>query len=186
MGVFIKKFNKQRFLELLSSGLLEEEALAEIDMPKGTYIQLLLKDPDFKESVANAKKDRADVWFGDIVKSTRIKNLTKEEVAAEKLKFEQRKYLASIDNPDKYAEKRKSEIDVNVNIFNEMKELPTSRARELLLNADPFNQPIPTTFTPINTSTALNNSNSINSSNSKVVDENGAISTDGEEEDIFS
>lgn len=138
MGEFIKKFPKEKFLVLIGQGLLEDEALKEVDMPKGTFIQLQLKDPEFKDALDAAKKERADVWFSDIAKSVR-KDLTKEEVAAEKLKFEQRKYLASIDNPDKYAEKSKKEIDLNINIFQEMKELPVAEARKMLASMDPFN-----------------------------------------------
>lgn len=145
MGEFIKKFPKEEFLELISNGLLENEALEIVKMPKATFIQLQLKDVDFKEALERAKKERADHWFSDIAKSVR-KDIDKDQVAAEKLKFEQRKYLAAIDNPDKYAEKSKKEIDVNVNIFQEMKELPVQEARKLLQSVDPFNTPIPADF----------------------------------------
>ena len=84
-------------------------------------------------------------------------------MAAEKLKFEQRKYLAAIDNPDKYAEKSKKEIDLNINIFQEMRELPVAEARKLLASVDPF---------------------AIVEAESKVVEE--AESLDSEEDDIFS
>lgn len=147
MGDFIKKFNKEKFLELIASGSMEREALSEIDMPKATYIHLQVKDPDFKDAVERAKKERADKWFEEIAKSAQNPNLSKDDVPGEKLKFEQRKYLAAIDNPDKYAEKSKREIDVNISIFQEMKELPVAEARKLLASVDPFNLPIETDFT---------------------------------------
>jgi hypothetical protein len=170
MGEVIKRFPKEKFLELVSDGLFDHEALARInqDLPerqqfqKATFIQLMVKDAEFKDAVEQAKRVRADKWFEDIGKS--VSNvLTKEEVPAEKLKFEQRKYLAAIDNPDKYAEKRKTELDVNVNIFQEMKELPQAEARKLLQSVDPFNTPIEAEFSTPQPSTSTSDDD-INSS----------------------
>jgi hypothetical protein len=146
MGEVIKKFPRGLFLELISDGLLESEALIEInrDLPeknwfqKATMIQLQVKDPDFKEALEAAKKARADNWYEGIARSVKD-DICKDEVPAAKLRFEQRKYLAAIDNPDKYAEKSKREVDINVNIFQEMKELPAAEARKLMANIDPFN-----------------------------------------------
>lgn len=145
MGEVIKQFPQQDFLELIESGLLESEALSRIGFKKATLIQLQVKSPEFKEALDTAKKARADKWYEDIAKSV-SQDLEKEEVPAAKLKFEQRKYLAAIDNPDKYAEKRKTEIDLNVNIFQEMKELPAAEAKKLLQSVDPFNVPIEAEF----------------------------------------
>lgn len=150
----IKRFPKERFLELVSDGQFDHEALATInsELPankqfqKATLIQLMVKDGEFKDAVDQAKRSRADKWFEDIGKSVG-KDLEKDQVPAEKLKFEQRKYLAAIDNPDKYAEKSKKEIDLNINIFQEMKELPAAEARKLLQSVDPFNIPIEAEFT---------------------------------------
>lgn len=154
MGEVIKRFPKEKFLELVANGLFDHEAMAAInaELPerqqfqKATLIQLMVKDSEFKDAVDLAKKHRADKWFEDIGASV-SKTIDKEQVPAEKLKFEQRKYLAAIDNPDKYAEKRKTEMDVNVNIFQEMKELPHAEARKLLQSVDPFNTPIEAGFT---------------------------------------
>lgn len=144
MGEVIKKFPRDEFLSHIADGLLESEALKAISenvrvpFQKATLIQLQVKDPEFKEALEQAKKARADVWHEGIAKSVG-QSLEKDEVPAAKLKFEQRKYLAAIDNPDKYAERSKKDIDVNINIFQEMKELPASEARKLLANIDPFN-----------------------------------------------
>lgn len=137
MGELIKTFPKHDFLELISSGLTEPEALSRINFPRATYTLLLIKDADFKEELANAKMARADKWFEDIATSV-AQPLEREEVAAAKLKFDQRKYLAAIDNPDKYGERVKHQHDIAINIFQEMKELPVAEARRILAAADPF------------------------------------------------
>lgn len=138
MGEVIKKFPRQEFLDLISEGKLESEALSIIGFQKATLVHLQVKSPEFKEALENAKKVRADNWYEDIARSVK-QDLCKDEVPAAKLKFDQRKYLAAIDNPDKYAEKRKNEIELNVNIFQEMKELPAAEARKIMANLDPFN-----------------------------------------------
>lgn len=166
MGEVIKKFPKEKFLEMVSNGDLDYDACKALGFQKATLVQLMVKDPEFKEAVENAKKARADVWYEDIARSVKDDHLTKDEVPAAKLKFEQRKYLAAIDNPDKYAEKSKKEIDLNINIFQEMKDLPASEAKKLLQSVDPFNV-VEAEF------------NSIPSQNATAVQ-------DGGEEDIFS
>lgn len=98
---------------------------------------LLLKDSEFKEQLAEAKKDRADLFYEKIVDSV-DDVLEKEEVPAAKLRIDTLKYLASIDNPDKYSEKVKHQHDINVNIFQEIKDLPASEAKRLIRDADPF------------------------------------------------
>jgi hypothetical protein len=149
MGELIKTFQKEKFLELIRSGLLEHEALAELKFPKPTYTLLLVKDPEYREMVEQAKKDRADVWFSGVVSSVQNNALTKEDVPVEKLKFEQRKYLAAIDNPDKYAERSKHSMELSINIFQEMKDLPIAEAKRLLREADPFAVPVEAEFEEI-------------------------------------
>lgn len=101
------------------------------------YTMLLVRDAEFKEAVAEAKRARADVFYEKIVDSVDLP-LEKEEVPAAKLRIDTLKYLASIDNPDKYSEKVKHQHDVNINIFQEIKDLPQAEAKRLLTQADPF------------------------------------------------
>lgn len=169
-----KRFPKQKFLELVSNGLFDNQALQKLNEPlpvkqhfhKATLVQLMVKDSEFKDAVDRAKKERADKWFEDIGKSIDDK-LDKEQVPAAKLKFEQRKFLAAIDNPDKYAERKKTDIELNVNIFQEMKELPAAEARKLLQSVDPFNTAIPAEF-------------------ENVSDSDTSTDSTSDEEDIFS
>ncbi|MBA3754835.1 MAG: hypothetical protein H0X02_00770 [Nitrosomonas sp.] len=140
-----KEFPQQQFLDLIASGKTELQALGVVNESRGSksfaeavLVQLQIKKPAFRESLEEAKKRRADVWFSGIAESV-AKVIEKEEVPAEKLKFEQRKYLAAIDNPDKYSEKIKHSMDVNVNIFQEMKDLSGSEVKKIMESADPFN-----------------------------------------------
>lgn len=137
MGVLIQNFPTTEFLELISSGMTEPRALAHLGFKRPTYTQLLLKDADFKELVEQAKKARADVFYEKIVDSV-DKVLEKDEVASAKLRFEKLKYVAAMDNPDKYAEKSKHQHDINVNIFQEMKELSISDTKAILHSVNPF------------------------------------------------
>lgn len=115
----------------------EPRALQVIGFPHPIYTMLLIRDGEFKENIAEAKKARADVFYEKIVDSVETV-LEKDEVAAAKLRIDTLKYLAAIDNPDKYSEKVKHSMDVNINIFQEIKDLPAAEAKRLINSADPF------------------------------------------------
>lgn len=137
MGDLINTFPKQEFLELISAGMTEPRALGHIGFTRPTYTQLLLRDPDFKEQVELAKKARADIFYEKIVDS--VDDVSpKALVPGEKLRFEKLKYAAAMDNPEKYGEKSKHQIDINMNIFQEMKELPANAAKAILSGVNPF------------------------------------------------
>lgn len=139
-----RKQHEEKFLELIASGELEEDALAQLHitpnkpLPMAIYILYLAKSPEFRERVEEAKRRRADKWFGDIVKSSKDTSLSKDDAAVEKLKFEQRKYLAAIDNPEKYSEKVRHEHNHSLNIFAEIKNLSSADAKKILNSVDPF------------------------------------------------
>jgi hypothetical protein len=139
-----REFDRATFLEQIAQGKVEEEALAFMNVDRDikdwfreihlTNIQA--RDPKFREAVEEAKRKRADTWFGGIAKAV-YRPIDKEEVPAEKLKFEMRKYLAAVDNPDKYSTDRK-QVDVKIDIFAEIKELKNSEVSKLLKTHDPF------------------------------------------------
>lgn len=137
MGGQLTKFPKQEFLNLIRSGMTEPRALKTLDSDLEIYTMLLLRDSEFKENIAEAKKARADVFYEKIVDSV-DDPLDKDQVSAAKLRIDTLKYLASIDNPDKYSEKVKHQHDVNVNIFQEIKDLPQAEAKRLISQVDPF------------------------------------------------
>lgn len=148
MADLLLSFKKQEFLDRIASGQTDGQALSDMNFPQASYILLISKNAEFREMVENAKKVRADKWFEEIIKSSNNPSLSKEDVPVEKLKFEQRKYLAAIDNPDKYGERVKHQHDVTLNIFTEMKNMSSSEARQILSSADPFND-IETTSTKL-------------------------------------
>lgn len=137
MTNMLQKFDKENFLTLIRSGMTEPRALRQVNLELGLYTLLLIKNPEFKESVAEAKRARADVFYEKIVDS--VDNVVeKDEVPAAKLRIDTLKYLAATDNPDKYSEKIKHQHDVNINIFQEIKDLPHAEAKRLIASADPF------------------------------------------------
>lgn len=137
MSYQLAKFDKEKFLKLIRSGYTEPRALAEINFEVALYPLYLIRYPEFKEDVVEAKKARADVFFEKIVDSI-DDVLEKDEVPAAKLRLDTLKYVAAIDNPEKYSEKVKHQHDINVNIFQEIKDLPASEMKRLLATADPF------------------------------------------------
>ena len=146
-GNWLKHFPRKEFCELIASGRTETQALEVINTTRelegkspwdeAVVVQLQIKRPEFRENLEDAKRKRADYWFDGIAKSV-AKEISKDEVPAEKLKFEQRKYMAAIDNPEKYSEKHRMDVSLGINIFQEIKELPTSEVSKLLKSADPF------------------------------------------------
>jgi len=141
---WFKEFPQQQFLNMIASGKTEVEAMAEINADRGrktfhdaVLVQLQVRSPKFKEDLEAAKKQRADVWFNGIAHAVG-KDISKDDVPAEKLKFEQRKYLAAIDNPEKYSEKVNHKMEIGINIFQEMKDLPANEVKKLMANCDPF------------------------------------------------
>jgi hypothetical protein len=148
MSITLKRFleKKEDFLELIRSGYTEPKALKVLDCDRGIYSLACIKHPEFDEAVLEAKKQRADVFYEKIVDSVDTV-LEKDEVPAAKLRIDTLKYLASVDNPDKYSEKVKHQHDVNINIFQEMKELPAHTVKELISSSDPF--AVEAEFTPV-------------------------------------
>lgn len=145
---WFKEFPRQEFLSLIATGKTEDEALRVINGPRGSksfapavLVQYQVKDSSFREELEEAKKQRADVWFNGIIKDVADTELTKEDVPVAKLKFEQRKYLAAIDNPEKYSEKINHKLEVGINIFQEMKDLPQNEIRKMMQTHDPFSLP---------------------------------------------
>lgn len=141
---WFKEFPRQEFLSLIASGFTEDQAMERINENRGSkafgetvLVQYQVKDPTFREELEQAKKARADVWFNQIAKTVG-KEIEKDQVPAEKLKFDQRKYLAAIDNPEKYSEKIAHKLEIGINIFQEMKDLPANEVKKIIAGADPF------------------------------------------------
>lgn len=131
---------KNRYLELIARGYTESKALVELKTEWLDFFELCAKDADFRKDIDNARKARAEVWINNIVESaTSEEEMSSNDIAREKLRFDQLKFLAGADNPDRYgttAKSAKAQIDINLNDF---KLLPPSEAIKVL-NNDPFNK----------------------------------------------
>ena len=126
---------KEKYLELISEGYVEQVALKTLDFPKGIYLQLLMEDSDFNLKVTEARKLRADFWVSKIA-NTIDTDFGKDEVGSERLKFDKLQFLAKADNPDRYGNNSKSKIDVNIDL-TQFKLLPPEEAVKALA-MDPF------------------------------------------------
>jgi hypothetical protein len=121
------------YLDLIANGRNEIEAAGILGVDKKLVMFLLVRDPEFKEKVFEAKKRRADHWVNCIIRTV-DEYCEPKDVPLEKLKFEKFKYLATVDNPEKYG--RTSSSEVNVNVFD-IKGITSADALKAIRN-DPF------------------------------------------------
>jgi hypothetical protein len=135
---------KNKYIELISQGYVENVALEKLNFPKGIYIKLLMEDSDFNLQVNEARKQRADFWVSKIVEDL-DEDIDKDAVPAKRLKFDKLQFLAKSDNPDKYGTNNKK-VDINID-FKQFRLLPPSEALKVL-EEDPF-APIEVEYTDI-------------------------------------
>lgn len=145
MATLVQKFPREKFLQLIRSGHTEPKALALCGVDPVTFEYVLATSKGIREELALAKKTRADVFYEKIVDSV-DNDIDPKEVPIEKLRFDKLKYLAAIDNPEKYSEKVKHEHNATINIFQEIKDLTKNEVKDILA-LDPFT--VDAEFTPI-------------------------------------
>lgn len=142
-GVTLPTF-KEKYLRLIASGQSESRALEAL---RGEgyvcdwldFYELLAKDQAFKKKIDDARKGRAEVWVGKIADAvTSDIPIPAERVPAEKLRFEQLKFLAKADNPERYGDAGGSKVNMSIN-FNDLQLLSPTDAMKAL-NNDPFNK----------------------------------------------
>lgn len=139
MDVLIPASFKDSYLKLIASGSSESKALASLKVDWLDFFELCAKDPDFRKDIKLAREARAEIWIDKITDSVNSEvPLTPAQIPAEKLKFEQLKFLAKADNPDRYGENSGKAAQLTVNL-NEFKLLPPQEAIRVL-NNDPFNK----------------------------------------------
>jgi len=126
--------DKDKLFSLISSGISERKAASLLGFDDFKFSLILANQADVMEVVEEAKKARADYWVSKVME-TATAEYTKDEVPSAKLQFEKFKYLASIDNPDKYSERRTTQ-DVNVNVFD-IKTITDAKALKAIKD-DPF------------------------------------------------
>jgi len=111
-------------LDMIAGGADEQSVCEHFKVKRGTFVQWIVKYPQFDNAVKEARRQRADSFrsiihermytdeVDDIGMSTGkkvIRTLYKDEVPGEKLIFEKLKWLAEMDNPEKYGAKVKHE-----------------------------------------------------------------------------
>jgi hypothetical protein len=132
---------KSEILELLVQGHSEYKACEMLGIPMMSMINELLVNTEFAEQLQKARSIRAERWVNGIAEliispttgSTIIHD--KDDVPGVKLAIDTMKWLAKVDNPQRYGDK----MDVNVETKNiyEIKGLSVSEALDIIKN-DPF------------------------------------------------
>ena len=145
---------KENYVKLLASGLVESQILKLLNLEWVDFFEAVAVDPDFREDIALAKKERASRWVekigeslydqyykeevddeGRVFEVPRAPN--KDELARDKLNFERLKFLAQADDPERYGSAGgKAKVDVNLNMGDIQLLSPQESIR--VLSEDPF------------------------------------------------
>lgn len=134
--VYPATFKLEEFLEYVASGESESSALALIGFSPSAYTLMLIRNQDFQTRLQEAFKARAQVWHSKIIQNASKAILDPKEVPGAKLQFDQLKYLAEKDDPDRYGEKRKIETSTTISIMD-FRNMSDKQAQQILTN-NPF------------------------------------------------
>lgn len=100
-------------LDLIAEGADEQTACDKLGINRGQFVKWVIEYPEFEKAVNTAKEMRADVYKSKI--SSMVVDSDgcliqheKEDVPGVKANFEMLKWLASVDNPEKYGLKSKN------------------------------------------------------------------------------
>ena len=101
-------------LDAIAEGADEQTACDLVRIRRGTLIKWIIQYPEFEKAINTAKEMRADVYKSKIVAMTLDADgnpieRERDEVPSYKANFETLKWLASVDNPDKYGQRVKHE-----------------------------------------------------------------------------
>lgn len=121
---------------LLRAGLSERQALTRMRVKPEDYYYFIATNSDFRNALESARKDRANFWFDKVIDE--VDDIPeKDEVPAAKMKFDKLKYLAEMDNPQKYAPNQKVRQDTALSI-HDFRDMTLEKAKEILNTKDPF------------------------------------------------
>ena len=128
-------------LDLIAEGKDEQSACEAVNIRRSTLVKWMVKYPEFEDAVNNAKRMRADTYRTTIAKSLfdedgDLVQLDKEDVPGQKLNFDKLKWLAEIDNPEKYGTRVKHEGNLTMPV-------------QIVVDTGINNTPIETTAEPI-------------------------------------
>jgi len=111
-------------LDMIAGGADEQSVCDHYKVRRGTFVQWMIRYPQFENAVVEARKQRADSFRSIIHDRLYIDEVDeegektgkkviaahhKDHVPGEKLIFEKLKWLAEMDNPEKYGAKVKHE-----------------------------------------------------------------------------
>lgn len=105
-------------LDAIAEGADEQTACDLVRIKRGTLVKWIIQYPEFEKAIKTAKEMRADVYkskIADMVLDANGKPIErdKDEVPSVKANFDMLKWLASVDNPDKYGQKVKHEGNIH-------------------------------------------------------------------------
>ena len=148
MGNDLIKFPEEEILNQVTKGTSEFQIVERIGITMTEFCSYLAKNPDFSARLDQARLLRSEKWVNNIVSLVQTETGTpiihdKDDTPGAKLAIDTFKWLAKVDNPDKYGEKTKVEA-VNTHIF-EVRGLSHQEALDML-RSDPFAPAVPAEF----------------------------------------
>lgn len=104
-------------LDAIAEGKDESEACKLVGIRRGTLVKWIIQYPEFEQALNNAKRMRADTYKTSVSEMVydqdgNVRHYEKDEIPSVKNSFEMLKWLASVDNPDKYGQRIKHEGNV--------------------------------------------------------------------------
>lgn len=148
--------NAVSILDMISGGADEKDICDHFKIRRGTFIQWMITFPQFETAVIEARKQRADSYrsiindrlyeeeviidedFNEIKTGKKIiRKVWKDDVPGEKLIFEKLKWLAEVDNPEKYGTRVKHEgaaiSPVQILVDTGIKKIEDTKKKEAIL-----------------------------------------------------
>lgn len=106
-----------KLLDAIASGADEESACRSVGISRGKFLKWMVEYPEFEAAVDTAKELRADTYKTKVSQMVmdddgNVRHYEKDEVPSVKTSFEMLKWLAQVDNPEKYGTKVKHEGNV--------------------------------------------------------------------------
>lgn len=104
-------------LDSIAEGADEQTACSKAGIRRGTLIKWILDYPEFEKAMNTAKEMRADSFRSKISQMAldekgNVKHYEKDEVPSVKASFDMLKWLAQVDNPEKYGTRVKHEGNI--------------------------------------------------------------------------
>lgn len=106
-----------KILDAIAEGADEQTACDLVSIRRGTLIKWIIDYPEFEKALQTAKEMRADTYKSKVTdmvmdQKGNVRKYEKDEVPSVKASFDMLKWLASVDNPDKYGQKVKHEGNI--------------------------------------------------------------------------